>query len=183
MSTQKRISALSEEQISYIKGCSILQCAVWRISHKDPLFALQIKISNYIFKEATLLLVNIREKRSKDILKRALEKWLKICKLFNKIAEKRKTLLKLLFIAKEMKLKEIKSKYFQRWKNSISVSETDILDKYGSIFKLLEYIKNASIKPTKKKFLANLRTYKNLDRLQKPAKKFLVFILKRNENL
>ena len=38
--TTKRISTLNQEQIAYINGCAILQKAVWRMTHKDPLSAL-----------------------------------------------------------------------------------------------------------------------------------------------
>ena len=171
MSSQRKISALSNEQIAYIRGCSILQCAVWRITHRDPLSAIHSKISSYILREAILLLVNIREKRTKSILRRALEKWLKICKALRGIEERKKTLLKLLFVGKEAKMNSIKAKYLQKWKSATSVSEAEILDKYGSLFKLLEYIKNASLRPIEKNFMDRLRAYRNLEKLKKPAKK------------
>ena len=129
---------LSTEQISYIKGSRILQIAVWRITHSDPLSAMHHKVSSYILREAIILLINIRERFVKIKLKMALQKWLKICKKMRGVNERRRVLLKLLVLGKDAKIKSILSKYILRWKKMLKVSEKEILEKYGALFKLID---------------------------------------------
>ena len=38
--SQRRATALTKDQINYIKGCARLQLAIWRLCHRDPLNAL-----------------------------------------------------------------------------------------------------------------------------------------------
>ena len=145
----KKTSELNNDQVCYIKGCSILQRAVWRITHNDPLIAMRNKVSSFILRDATLLMINIRERFQKIKMRMALQKWLKICGKINEVLEKRRVLLKLIFLAKDAKYKALLAKYFQIWKSILNVSERDILDKYGALFKLLDYAKDASLLPLK----------------------------------
>ena len=45
MNAKRKVSALNKEQIAFIKGCSTLQKAVWRLTYLDPLKAFENKIS------------------------------------------------------------------------------------------------------------------------------------------
>ena len=60
--TSKRIATLNQEQIAYINGCAILQKAVWRMTHRDPLSALWSQNNKRIIKRAVNILIIIREK-------------------------------------------------------------------------------------------------------------------------
>ena len=167
----KRYEDLSDEQIAYIKGSRILQTAVWRITYPDPLTAIHHKVSAFILREAVILLINIREKFQKIRMKMALQKWLKICKKFRTNYEKRRVLLKLIVLAKDARIKAIKQKYFLRWKNMPNVSERDILEKYGAIFKISEYVVRRTLYPMKKKFFEKIRRIRNPLLYRAPAKK------------
>ena len=174
---------LSTEQISYIKGSRILQIAVWRITHSDPLSAMHHKVSSYILREAIILLINIRERFVKIKLKMALQKWLKICKKMRGVNERRRVLLKLLVLGKDAKIKSILSKYILRWKKMLKVSEKEILEKYGALFKLIDYVKDASLRPIKKKFFQKLKAVKKPKILREPAKKFFKYYEKNLKDL
>ena len=179
----KKTSELNNDQVCYIKGCSILQRAVWRITHNDPLIAMRNKVSSFILRDATLLMINIRERFQKIKMRMALQKWLKICGKINEVLEKRRVLLKLIFLAKDAKYKALLAKYFQIWKSILNVSERDILDKYGALFKLLDYAKDASLLPLKKDFFERLRVYRNPNLLRRPAKKMFKYYDKNLKDL
>jgi hypothetical protein len=76
--TPKRISTLNQEQIAYINGCAILQKAVWRIAHKDPLSALCSQFELKTIRRACYILIAIREKSRETGLRCAFEKWQKM---------------------------------------------------------------------------------------------------------
>ena len=160
-SKQRNVSALNKEQIAYIKGWSILQNAVWRICHRDPVEAMGNKISNAIFKSAINLIMAKREKNKQKALRSALERWLNNVKKLSGLNDKRRVLLKHIINSNDAKYKLILSKYFQKWKDLLNVSEKEIRDKYGALFKFLELLKNKALKPRKKSFLIRLRKYMN----------------------
>ena len=172
---KKKTSELNNDQVAYIKGSSILQRAVWRITHKDPLIAMRNKVSSFLLRDAILLMIGLRERFQKIKLRNALHKWLNNCRKINENLEKRRVLLKLALMAKDGKLKNLLGKYFQIWKSVLNVSEKDILDKYGALFKLLDNLKDASLRPIKKDFLGRLRAIRNPELLRRPAKKLFKY--------
>ena len=78
MNPQKRASALSAEQIAYIKGCAKLQIAVWRICHSSPLKALSDKTSINILRQAIMTLMEVRERNKKQAERSTISIWFKI---------------------------------------------------------------------------------------------------------
>ena len=62
----KRLSTLNQEQVAYINGCNVLQRAVWRITHEDPLFCFRSQIKRYLLREAILILL-ISEKETTEL--------------------------------------------------------------------------------------------------------------------
>ena len=136
---QKNVSALNKEQVAYIKGCSILQTAVWRITHRDPLKAIGNSISGSLFKNAVLIMMSAREKNRANILREALKKWLRNANLLNALLEKRRVLLKHSVLNKDSKLKNLLSKYFQRWKSVYVFPKKKFLKNMGHSLKCLIY--------------------------------------------
>ena len=176
MNAKRKVSALNKEQIAFIKGCSTLQKAVWRLTYLDPLKTFENKIFIYKLKKVILLLIAIREKNKKNRLKEIIEKWLKKSKLMSNLIANRRVQLKKFIFNKETKKKFILSKYLQKWKNTCVFSEKDILKKYGAIFKLLDALKKKKLKDLKKEFL--LKTKKYINRENKPAIKNLLKVYK-----
>ena len=158
---QKNVSALTKEQIAYIKGCSLLQTAVWRISHRDPLKAIGNTLANSIFKNAVLTMMIIREKNRKEALKATLQKWSKKVKLLNGLLNQRRVFLKFLVNSTDAKVKALLSKYLMKWISLSRQSEKDFLIKYGSLFKLLELVTKRGLKPGKNVFFSRIRNYVN----------------------
>ena len=53
---QRRATALTAEQIAYVRGCQRLQLAVLKLTHNYPLSALSNKFSMAALKKAILIL-------------------------------------------------------------------------------------------------------------------------------
>ncbi len=166
----KRLATLNQEQVAYINGCNVLQRAVWRITHEDPLFSIRGQIKKYILREAILILINIRDRINKAILKLTLHKWLKNAKAIEQNKEKLRALLKIIFLNKEAKDKNTLTKYFQRWAAKPVVNEAEILRKYGYIFKYLDNIAKDATLPAKRLFFKKLKRTINPEYYKKPLK-------------
>ena len=52
---QRRATALTSDQIAYVRGCQRLQLAVFNLTHKDPLKALSNKFGMTSLKKAILM--------------------------------------------------------------------------------------------------------------------------------
>ena len=139
--TSKRIATLNQEQIAYINGCAILQKAVWRMTHRDPLSALWSQNNKRIIKRAVNILITIREKSRETGLKCAIEKWHKTIKIIRAKNERLRVLLKMIVMNYDSAQKGIISKYFHKWQLNTSVSESEILEKYGHLFEFLDMLK------------------------------------------
>ena len=175
----KRLATLNQEQVAYINGCATLQRAVWRITHEDPLFALRNQIKKFILREAILVLINIRNRNDRAILKLTINKWLKKVEALRSQNERLRALLKLIFINNDSKMKNLMSKYLHKWQNNASVSERDILKKYGYLFDFLQKLVKRSILPAKERFLKNLMNTTNPEYFRKPLRN-IVRIYDRN---
>ena len=92
--SQRRATALTNEQIAYIKGCAKLQLSVWRICHRDPLKALSDQISQIILRQAILTLIETRQRLRKQYLRSNLQKWLKLAQMMTLSNARRQTLLR-----------------------------------------------------------------------------------------
>jgi hypothetical protein len=67
-------------------------------------------------------------------------------------------------------MKNLMSKYLHRWQNNASVSERDILKKYGYLFDFLQKLVKKSILPAKERFLTNLMNTTNPEYFRKPLR-------------
>ena len=175
----KRLATLNQEQIAYINGCNILQRAVWRITHEDPLFCFRSQIKRYILREAVLILINLRERSNRAILKLTILKWLQKAQNVAKNNERLRALLKIIFLNNESKNKNAMTKYLHKWAAKASMSESEILKKYGYLFKFLDLLKNAALFPAKKQFFDNLKKFENPEYFKKPLRN-IVKVYNRN---
>ena len=171
--TSKRISTLNQEQIAYINGCAILQKAIWRMTHKDPLSALWSQVEKRTIKRAVYILISIREKSRETGLKRVFEKWQKTTKIIKAKNERLRVLLKMIVRNYDSDKKGILSKYFHKWQLKTSVSESEILEKYGHLFEFLDMLKYYSLFPAKEHFFKNLKKSTSPEYLKKPLKNCL----------
>ena len=171
--TPKRRSTLNQEQIAYINGCAILQKAVWRMTHQDPLSALCSQFELKTIRRAVYILIAIREKSRETGLRCAFEKWQNIAKTLRAKKDRLRVLLKMLVINYDSDQKGIISKYFHKWQLNTAVSESEILEKYGHLFEFLDMLKYYSLFPAKEHFFKNLKNSTSSEYLKKPLKNCL----------
>jgi hypothetical protein len=117
--SQRRATALTNEQISYIKGCARLQSAVWRITHRDPLMALSDKMSKYVLRQAILILIETRKRLRKQNLNSNLQKWLKTSQTLTNYDARRQALLRSLINRNEAFKKIHIVSIFQKLENKM----------------------------------------------------------------
>jgi hypothetical protein len=89
---KRRATALTSDQIAYVRGCQRLQLAVFNLTHKDPLKALSNKFAMAALKDAILILMEARKKVRLLTLKNYLKKMAKICPEFNSFFGKKNSL-------------------------------------------------------------------------------------------
>ena len=169
----KRISTLNQEQIAYINGCATLQRAIWRLAQQDPLSALSSQIDRMKINKALYTLISIRDKSREKGLISALEKWHQNSKKIINQKERLRVLLKMILVNYDSDQKGIISKYFHKWKLNTSVSEPEILKKYGNLFEFLDMLKYYSLFPAKEHFFKNLKNSTSPEYLKKPLKNCL----------
>ena len=168
--SQRRATALTNEQISYIKGCARLQSAIWRLTHRDPLMALSDRMSKYVLRQAILTLIETRKRLRKQNLKSSLDKWAKNSQFMTFSNARRQALLKSCINRNEALKRFILSHYFKNWRNKCARSVEDFLGRIGAFMKLMESGIKRRTRPVKKEFLQSLSKTISPEFYTKPLK-------------
>ena len=168
--SQRRATALTNEQISYIKGCARLQSAIWRLTHRDPLMALSDRMSKYVLRQAILTLMETRKRLRKQNLKSFFDKWAKTTQLMSFSSARRQAILKSRINRNEALKRFILSQYFKMWRNKAARSVEDFLGRIGAFMKLMESGIKKRTRPVKKEFLQNLSKTISPEYYTKPLK-------------
>ena len=71
----------NQEQFS--KGAEILEKSFWRISHDDILISLSLKFRAIFLRKFIAIILKIRNKNSKERLKKYLKRWKQLSALLN----------------------------------------------------------------------------------------------------
>ena len=146
--SQRRATALTNEQIAYIKGCARLQLSIWRLCHRDPLKALSERMSLYVLRQAIMTLMGIRERLRKQYLRSSLQKWSKLAKMMTFSNSKRETLLRGRINRLEALKKFILSQSLKNWRIKAARSAEDFLSRIGAFMKLMEAGVKKKTRPT-----------------------------------
>ena len=136
--SQRRATALTNEQIAYIKGCARLQLSVWRLCHRDPLMALSDRVSKMILKKAVLILIETRQRLRRIYLRSYLQKWLKLAQMMTLSNSKRQALLRGRVNRMEALKRFILSQSLKNWRIKAARSVEDYLGRMGAFMKLME---------------------------------------------
>ena len=181
--SQRRATALTNEQISYIKGCARLQSAVWRITHRDPLMALSDKISLRVLRQAIMDLMNAREKLRKQVLKSTVQKWLKNAQLMSVSNLRRNQLLKSRINRLDAYKRFILSQAVKNWRINTARSVEDFLSRIGAFMKLMEAGAKKKTKAVGDSFLKRMKSTIAPEYLRKPLKGCLNLYEKSQKNM
>ena len=180
---QRRATALTSDQIAYIKGCSKLQVAVWKFCHRDPLMALSDKISLRVLRQAIMDLMNAREKLRKQVLKSTVQKWLKNAQLMSVSNLRRNQLLKSRINRLDAYKRFILSQAVKNWRINTARSVEDFLNRIGAFMKLMEAGTKKKAKAVGGSFLKNLKSTIAPEYLRKPLKGCLNLYEKSQKNM
>ena len=137
---QRRATALTSDQIAYVRGCQRLQLAVFKLTHKDPLSALSNKFSFSSLKKAIYILMEARKKVRLMNLKNFLKRWQKAAQNIT-LSSARKTLLLRARISHIDAFKKyVLSQCLKSWRIKSARSVEDFLNRIGAFWKLMEII-------------------------------------------
>ena len=154
--SQRRAAALTNEQISYIKGCSRLQQAIWRLLHRDPLSALSDQNNLSVLRKAILTLMDARDRLRKQMLRSKMQKWQKNAQMTTLSNARREALLRARVNRLEALKKFLLSQAVKNWRIKAARSVEDFLNRIGNFMKLLEAGAKKKTRPAAKNFLLNM---------------------------
>ena len=151
----------NQEQFS--KGAEILEKSFWRISHDDILISLSLKFRAIFLRKFIAIILKIREKNSKERLKKYLKRWKQLSALLNikKKMKEIKTKLKIIFLRYDNNRVKQLSKYFNKWKfkkpdRPKFKNEAEMHNKFGN---LLNKWTKKNTENNKKDLINNLCIY------------------------
>ena len=166
---KRRTFPLKLIQISFIKGCSKLQQAVWRFCSKEPQMALSNKISLLILSQAIKYLINAREKLRKQVIKNMIQKWSKNAQLMSISNLNKINILKNRINRIDSYKRFILSKAMKNWKIKKEKIVKNLL-KGMAIIKLYESFSKKKCKFSFRSRINNIMIAKNS---RKPTRGFL----------
>ena len=167
---QRRATALTSDQIAYVRGCQRLQLAVFKLTHKDPLSALSNKFSFSSLKKAIYILMEARQKVRLMNLKNFLKRWQKAAQNIT-LSSARKTLLLRARISHIDAFKKyVLSQSFKSWRIRSARSVEDFLNRIGAFWKLMEIIAKKKTKNAKSQFMQRLSKTISPEFYKKPLK-------------
>jgi len=161
---------LNKNLLEYLDGSEILQKAVRRITHKDPLNAFGEKIDSDNLKNILRNLIKKKNLSDKDLLKKYFDIWRN--NAFKKASKDAlyKLLAKLIEINSNNFKKRILSKKFNTWRNNAIPKEEPNLESFDSLKKakdiddFVNIIKKTLIKNLGDEFFDKLDKYRNPER-------------------
>ena len=171
--SQRRATALTSEQISYIKGCAKLQSSVWRLCHRDTLVALSDRIAKNKFQQAILALMDVRQRLRKQYLRNAIQKWNKLAQMTSLSNARRDALLRARINRVEAYKRFLLSQSLKNWRIKAARSVEDFLNRLGNFMKLMDAGLKKKSKPLKKQFLENSRYTLSSEFSRRPLKQLV----------
>jgi hypothetical protein len=168
--SQRRATALTKDQINYIKGCARLQLAIWRLCHRDPLNALSDRNSLLILRRAILTLKDTRERLRKQYLRSYMQKWLKNSQMMTLSNARRQALLRARVNRLEALKRFLLSQALKNWRIKAARSVEDFLSRFGNFMRLMEAGARRKTKQSKKEFFQNTKKTIAPEYYHKPLK-------------
>ena len=163
--------------LDYLKGAEILQRAVWRITHPDPLHAFSDKIENDNINNKLKRLIRIKKLSNNDLLRKYFNRWKRnaLKKVDSDILYK--LLAKLIEITSNNYKKKFLRKKFNKWRREAGVVPYNSLQKAKDIYDLGDLIRKLFVKNLGPEFFDKLGKTKNPEK----CKNSLSTIFKKRE--
>ena len=159
--------------LDYLKGAEILQRAVWRITHPDPLNAFGDKIENEKLLDKLRNIVKNNNKRNNDLLRKYFNRWKRnaLKNISSDILYK--LLAKLIEISSNNYKKKILRKKFNKWRRATGLNPYDSLKKAKDIYDLGDLIRKIFVDHFGDEFLDKLGKTKNPEKCKKSLSKIV----------
>ena len=159
--------------LDYLKGAEILQRAVRRITHPDPLHAFGEKIDKDNIDDKLLKLVKIRKLSDNDLLRKYFNRWKRnaLKKVDSEILYK--LLAKLIEMTSNNHKNKILRKKFNQWRRAAGVNPYDSLEKARGIYDLGDLIRKIYVNHYGKEFLDELGKIKNPEKCKNSLSKLV----------
>ena len=159
--------------LDYLKGAEILQRAVRRITHPDPLHAFGEKIDKDNIDDKLLKLVKIRKLSDNDLLRKYFNRWKRnaLKKVDSEILYK--LLAKLMEMTSNNHKNKILRKKFNQWRRAAGVDPYDSLEKARGIYDLGDLIRKIYVNHYGKEFLDDLGKIKNPEKCKNSLSKLV----------
>ena len=178
---QRRATALTSDQIAYVRGCQRLQLAVFNLTHKDPLKALSNKFGMTSLKKAILILMEARKKVRLLTLKNYIKKWQKNAQNLT-LSTARKTLLLRARVSHIDAFKKyVLSQAMKSWRIRSARNVEDFLNRIGKFMKLMEIATKKKTKDAKSQFMQRLPKTISSEFYKKPLKECVNLYAKFNK--
>ena len=147
--------------LNYLKGSEILQRAVWRISHPDPLHAMGEKLDVDDVKYKLLKMIKIKKRSDKDLLRKYFNIWRKNALKGIDADILYKLLAKLMEMTHNNHMRKILGKKFNKWRRAARINPYDSLQKAKDIYDLGDLIRRINIRKNGEDFLDKLSKTRN----------------------
>ena len=164
--------------LDYLKGTEILQRAVRRITHPDPLAAFGDKIDKDNIYDKLLRLIKIKKLSDNDLLRKYFNRWKRNALKKDDSEILYKLLAKLMEMTANNFRKKILSKKFNKWRGAAGINPYDSLEKARGIYDLGDLIKKIYVNHHGPDFLDKLGKIKNPQK----CKTSLTKIIKKKDN-
>ena len=142
--------------LNYLKGSEILQRAVWRISHEDPLNAMGDKLYESEVKYKLLKLIKIKKLTDNSLLRKYFNRWKRNALKGVDADILYKLLAKLIQISSNNHKKKILAKKLNKWRRAAGVNPYDSLQKAKDLYDFVDLIKKTFIQNLGDEFLDRL---------------------------
>ena len=183
---QEQVKNLDSNLTNYLKGIEILQRAVRRITHEDPLNAFKDKLPLDDKKTPLRNLMKIKKLKNKDLLRKYFDIWRKKVANIKSKEALYQLLAKLIEINANNFKKKILAKKFNRWRQGAPQSLKPIdfsFKKFKDINDFINILKKTLIKNLGDEFFDKLDKYRNPDRCKNKLMRLYKIKEKGNKNL
>ena len=169
--------------LNYLKGAEILQRAVWRMTHKDPLNAMKDKVDVENLKYKLRRLLRIKKLSDNDLLRKYFNKWRNNVPKGIEPEALYKLLAKLIEITSNNYKRKILAKKFNKWRRLAGLKPTDSFEKAKKISDLIDLIKKIFIQNLGDEFLDRLDKTRNPNRFKNRLMRLYKMREKKNKDL
>ena len=168
--------------IDFYNGSMILQRAVWRMTHEDPLHALKEKEDSNALQDNIMRLLGVKSRYIKYHWRDYLMKWRNQAQKMKDAEVKNRLYLSLLDTMFKKRKNRILSNRFSHWRKVPQINMADIFERFKSMIDITRKLVRKSLVPHKQEFMEKLKKCVNPKAYKKAVDVLLEKYLNGNKN-